>query len=301
MMDYQHGGDAPAIARRLGLTTDQLLDLSASLNPFAPDVAGLAANHLTSLAPYPDDGPATERLANEFNIPAERLVLCNGGAEAIALLAVVLKQGEVIEPEFSLYRHHLDKVGQGLGRWRSNPSNPLGILADNSEKAVVWDEAFYPLATGQWTRGDSEAWRVGSLTKLWACAGLRLGYVIAPTVGGANQIRKIQPRWSVNGLALALLGDLLDRTDLPDWSSQITLLGNELADELVRLGFQARSTVANWVLVEGENDLRDELINERILIRDCTSFGLPRTFRIALPKPHELDRVVSAFESCRTR
>lgn len=300
-MDTQHGGDAPAISRRLGLDPGQLLDLSASLNPFAPDVAALGAKHLSALVPYPDDGPATERLANAFDIPAQRLVLCNGGAEAIALVASVLEQGEVIEPEFSLYRRHLATVGQGLGRWRSNPSNPLGVLAEDNETALVWDEAFYPLATGKWTRGDSESWRIGSLTKLWACAGLRLGYVIAPTDDGADQIRRIRPRWSVNGLALALLGELLDQTDLPRWSNQITQLGSELTSELAGLGYEARSTAANWILIESNQDLRNELINDRVLIRDCTSFGLPGIFRVALPKPHDIDRVISAFESCRTR
>ncbi len=301
MKDTQHGGDAPAIARNLGLAPGELLDLSASLNPFAPDVTALAANHLSALVPYPDDGPATERLASEFGVDARRLVLCNGGAQAIALLGAVLKQGEVRQPEFSLYQRHLDTVGHGLGRWRSNPSNPLGDLADTDEEAVVWDEAFYPLATGQWTRGDSESWRIGSLTKIWACAGLRLGYVIAPTDQGADQIRSIQPRWSVNGLALALINDLLDQTDLPEWSSRITQLGSELANDLVELGYKARSTAANWVLVENEQDLRNELIQKRVLIRDCTSFGLPGLFRIALPKPGEVDRVVSAFETCSVR
>ena len=92
-----------------------------------------------------------------------------------------------LSQSFALYRRHLAAVGHGLGRWRSNPSNPLGVLAENNETAAVWDEAFYPLATGKWTRGDSESWRVGSLTKLWACAGLRLGYVIAPSDEGGGR------------------------------------------------------------------------------------------------------------------
>jgi hypothetical protein len=34
-----HGGDGLAVARQLGLEPGDLLDLSASLNPLAPDVA----------------------------------------------------------------------------------------------------------------------------------------------------------------------------------------------------------------------------------------------------------------------
>ena len=49
-----HGGDGARIARALGLDPDSLLDLSASLNPVAPDIVTLAARHLGSLRHYPD-------------------------------------------------------------------------------------------------------------------------------------------------------------------------------------------------------------------------------------------------------
>ncbi len=54
-----------------------------------------------------------------------------------------------------------------------------GSSPTTNDTADVWDEAFYPLATGTWTRGDEDAVVVGSLTKVFACPGLRLGYVLA--------------------------------------------------------------------------------------------------------------------------
>src|SRR5215469_17794324 len=94
------------------------------------------------------------------------LLLTNGGAEAIVLAGAELG-GSVIEPDFALYPR------DGGRRWRSNPHNPTGLLAGPEVAAEVWDEAFYPLATGQWTRGDPGQVVVGSLTKLLACPGLR--------------------------------------------------------------------------------------------------------------------------------
>ncbi len=49
-----HGGDGPAIARALGLDVTSLLDLSQTLNPFAPNIVEIAATQLGSLTSYPD-------------------------------------------------------------------------------------------------------------------------------------------------------------------------------------------------------------------------------------------------------
>jgi histidinol-phosphate/aromatic aminotransferase/cobyric acid decarboxylase-like protein len=294
-----HGGDARLVAAQLGLDPADVIDLSASLNPFAPDPAEIISRHLSALHDYPDATSATEHLANAIGVSRERLVLTNGGAEAIALVAAHLGKGFVVEPDFSLYRRHLATVDQHAGRWRSNPASPLGTLAAPEEHAEVWDEAFYPLATGEWSRGDDTSWRLGSLTKLWSCPGLRLGYVITPDVERAEVIRTLQPRWSVNGLALAAMHDFLAATDLPGWARSIATLRTSFTSELERLGLHVNPSTANWVLVHNAAHLRMPLAKAGIVIRDCSSFGMPTTVRIALPKPHDVDRVLSSITAAR--
>jgi histidinol-phosphate/aromatic aminotransferase/cobyric acid decarboxylase-like protein len=294
-----HGGDARRIAQQLGLDPADVIDLSASLNPFAPDPTEIISRHLSALHDYPDAAAATDALADAIAVPRERLVLTNGGAEAIALVAAHLGKGAVVEPDFSLYRRHLATVDPHAGRWRSNPASPLGTLAAPEEHAEVWDEAFYPLATGVWTRGDDTSWRLGSLTKLWSCPGLRLGYVIAPDLEGADIVRALQPRWSVNGLALASMHDFLAVTDLPGWVMSIASLRTRFTMELDRLGLQVTPSCANWVLVHEAAHLRMSLARAGIVIRDCTSFGMPTTVRIALPKPHEVERVLGSIAAAR--
>ena len=190
-----HGGDGARIAEALGIPVNDVLDLSLSLNPVAPDVRPLVASHLDALRRYPDPERACAALAGAMGVDQDRLVLTNGGAEAIALVAAEVG-GQVEEPEFSLHPR------TGGPRWRSNPHNPTGRLAPPTEAAGVWDEAFWPLATGTWTRGDADAgaWVVGSLTKLLACPGLRVGYVLTPSAHAARVVRDRQPTWSVNGL-----------------------------------------------------------------------------------------------------
>lgn len=290
-----HGGDGARVARLLGRSPDDMIDLSASLNPFAPDVAALVRDAAGEVARYPDPHDATAALAAAIGVDPDRLVLTNGGAEAIALVAAELEAGDVVEPEFSLYRRHLAEVRSGAGRWRSNPSNPLGALAADDDVAAVWDEAFWPLATGTWTRGDDGAWRLGSLTKLWACPGLRLGYVVAPEAAAAARIAARQPRWSVNALALAVVAPLLADDDLPGWARGVRHLREHVVTTLTGLGIDVAPTDANWVLVRSDRPLRDDLIAHGVVVRDCANFGLPGTFRVALPRPDQLNAVVTAF------
>ena len=282
----RHGGDGARLAAALGVDPGEVLDLSASLNPVAPDAAEVVGKHLDALARYPDPRDATAALASAMGVDAERLLLTNGGAEAIALVAAEVGGGAACEPEFSLH----PRSAEGP-RWRSNPNNPTGRLADPSVAADVWDEAFYPLATGEWTAGRGGI-VVGSLTKLFACPGLRVGYVLAaPEV--VARVRQRQPEWSLNGLAAAALPDLLERADLRGWAASIRLLRAQLSD-LLR-DFDPQPSDANYVLCLRAEGLRDRLMRQKLLVRDCASFGLPGAVRVAVPGERGLHRLEEAL------
>jgi histidinol-phosphate/aromatic aminotransferase/cobyric acid decarboxylase-like protein len=283
------------LASALGIDPSDVLDLSASLNPCAPDVVAAVARQVESVRRYPDPGAATAALAAAIGVDPVRLVLTNGGSEAIALVAAVLGAGRVEPPEFSLYERHLD---QGDGRWRSNPNNPTGLLAPAHAAAAVWDEAFWPLAAGTWTRGDADrgAVVVGSLTKVWACPGLRLGYVLAPDDRFAETIRVRQPVWAVNALAVAVVPELLDATRLDEWRTRLATLRADLVAVLAGAGFAPSPSDAPWVLVPEAGDLRERLARHAVLVRDCASFGLADTARIAVPDEGGLERLAAALD-----
>ena len=280
-----HGGDGPAVARALGLAPGDVLDLSLSLNPLAPDPVPVVARHLGALRAYPDPSDATRALARVMDVDADSLLLTNGGSEAIALLAAEVG-GHVLEPDFALHPR------SGGPLWRSNPHSPSGLLARDDETADVWDEAFFQLATGRWTRGDGVP-VVGSLTKLLACPGLRAGYLLADPALVAR-CRDRQPAWSVGGLAAAALPELLDRVDLPAWRDGIAALRARLVDVLAGHGISTRPSDANWVLADAPG-LRDTLAPHGVVVRDCASFGLAGVARIAVPDEAGLARLDAAL------
>lgn len=282
-----HGGDGPAIAAALGVDPDRVLDLSQTLNPFAPPIGTLVAAHLDALSRYPDPRRATDALAEALEVEPERLLLTNGGSEAIALVAGAIGGGVAGEPEFAL--HPRSREGP---RWRSNPHSPTGELAGAGERMGVWDEAFYPLAAGEWTRGDADTVVVGSLTKVFRCPGLRMGYVLADD---AVRLTARQPRWAVSSLALAVLPDLLAMADLPTWRSAIAEQRTALAGLLARCGLAAVAGDAPWVLVPAPG-LRELLAPAGVLVRDCATFGLAGWARIGVPDDVGLERLAVALD-----
>ena len=212
--------------------------------------------------------------------------------------------------------------------WLTNPHNPTGQLWSRASlepllarfALVVVDEAFLPLVPG----GESESLVpllaahpnlvvLRSLTKLFAIAGLRLGYALAHPARLARWAAWRDP-WPVNGLA-ALAGEVLlaDPAELTRWLARVQGWvageGPRLRDGLAALeGLVPLPSAANFLLVRGERaglpfslePLRLALQQEhRVLLRDCRSFeGLGAGWlRIALldrPANRRLLRALAA-------
>jgi histidinol-phosphate/aromatic aminotransferase/cobyric acid decarboxylase-like protein len=290
----EHGGDGARVAAALGLAPDEVLDLSASLNPFAPDVARLARRWLDALGRYPEVEATEALLADGLGLPPDRLVLTAGGSQAIALVAAHEGAGRVDDPDFSLYARHLPRLDPRAPRWRSDPHSPSGRLAAPGDRAGVWDEAFLPLAAGAWTRGRP-GWALGSLTKAFACPGLRLGYAVAPTPDDAEALRRARPVWAVGGLACALVPDLVEAADPPGWTAAVTRARDELAGVLRGWGWPPLPSDAPWLLVPGAAGLREALARQAVVVRDCSSFGLADHVRVAVPDAAGLERLDRAL------
>lgn len=296
-----HGGDVERVAAAIGRPVSEVLDLSASLNPLAPDVGPALRAAVDQVDRYPDDARATAALADAMDVDAGRLVLTNGGAEAIALVARHRPVGWADECDFSLYRRHLGRLDPAGPRWLSDPHNPTGRLAAPDDHAEIRDEAFYLLATGAWTRGDEAVTVLGSLTKAWAVPGMRIGYVLARDEAEADAIRALRPRWSVNGLVCAALPDLLAVAEPARWRDGIASLRTDLVGVLRRHGISPAPSDSPYVWVPHAPGLRDRLLRHGIVVRHGGSFGHPDAVRIAVPGPGGLERLDLALDRTEHR
>ncbi|MFC7842978.1 Rv2231c family pyridoxal phosphate-dependent protein CobC [Streptomyces sp. NPDC057382] len=235
--DLRHHGDAEV--RDDG---GALVDLAVNVRADTPPAWLLehVTASLTGLAAYPDGRAARAAVARRHGLPAERVLLTAGAAEAFVLLARALKvrRPVVVHPQFTEPEAALRDAGHTVGRvllreedgFRldpaavpedadlvviGNPTNPTSVLHPAGTiaalarpgRVLVVDEAFMDAVPGEREALAGRADVPGlvvlrSLTKTWGLAGLRIGYVLAaPEI--VEELERAQPLWPVSTPALA--------------------------------------------------------------------------------------------------
>ncbi|MFJ4812464.1 Rv2231c family pyridoxal phosphate-dependent protein CobC [Streptomyces longwoodensis] len=235
--DLRHHGDAEVRDDGAALV-DLAVNVRAGTPP--PWLREVVAGSLASLAAYPDGRAARAAVAARHGLPAERVLLTAGAAEAFVLLARALpvRRPVVVHPQFTEPEAALRDAGHEVGRvllraedgFRldagavpedadlvviGNPTNPTSVLhpADviaglaRPGRTLVVDEAFMDAVPGE---REALAGRTDvpglvvlrSLTKTWGLAGLRIGYVLAGP-GTIAALERAQPLWPVSTPALA--------------------------------------------------------------------------------------------------
>ena len=205
--------------------------------------------------------------------------------------------------------------------WICNPHNPTGQLWSRASlepllarfSLVICDEAFLPLVPD----GESQSLIplvadhpnlivVRSLTKLFAIAGLRLGYAVAHPQRLQRWSSWRDP-WPVNGLALAAADQLLGQPrHYQAWCRRVqrwvTEEGAWMKAQVARLpGITPMPSAGNFYLIRSEQSLvplRERVERHHlVLLRDCRSFeGLgERWLRIGLQNRHGNRRILRAL------
>ncbi len=229
-----HGSVAASELAGLGLLPGEVIDFSVNTNPLGPAPSVLAAIASADWRRYPgdDEWPLRRALAERAGVEAAQVVLGNGSAELLWLVALAsLRPGEraaIAGPTFGEYARAARVAGAEVYQVEAptaardarllflcNPNNPTGayrladevasLLDDVPDRLLVLDEAYAGFVEERWpsepllARGNLVILR--SMTKDHALPGLRLGYALAaPEV--AQALEAVRPPWSVNAGAL---------------------------------------------------------------------------------------------------
>ncbi len=348
LLPDEHGGLDYARLRAEGVTPDEVLDFSVNSNPFGPHPAVREALVGVDITRYPDPeaGRLRERLATLHGLPPARVLVTNGTAQAIWLVALAyLDPGDtvlIVGPTFGEYRvasalmgatvHVLSApeertfcpdVEAVIGQiqtyhprvvWLCNPNNPTGVYLDRETicsiltacqgvgSLLVVDEAYVNFTDAPWDSipllESGHLLILRSMTKDFALAGLRLGYVLG-TEESIRALRRAQPPWSVNAAAQAAGLAALDHLEeyRETWR-RLRPITEDLRAAVAGMGYPVLPTAVNFFLVRtGDGDkTREALTRHRILARSCRSFGLPAHIRIGTRRPEENQRLLGLMK-----
>jgi len=112
-----------------------------------------------------------------------------------------------------------------------------------------------------------------AFTKVFAMAGVRLGYALCSNESIVSGIREAGQPWAVSGLAqaagIAALGE-------PEYIMRLSEMVKRergfLFEGLTGLGLKVIPGEANYLLFKGPDDLEDRMREEGILIRNCSNY-----------------------------
>ena len=142
-----------------------------------------------------------------------------------------------------------------------------------------------------------------SFTKLFAVAGLRLGYTISSDRFFLKSMDLLNPHWNINTLALRV-ADLAADIYIDLKNKNLDLIEKErkyLIQELEDLKIKVYESKANFILLrldKNYDDFEQYLLKYKILIRSCSNYrGLDgRYYRIAIRTHKDNVKLINVFK-----
>jgi histidinol-phosphate aminotransferase len=317
-----------------------LVDLAVNVRSAGTPPWLAAQVRAADLAGYPDQRAAVAAVAARHRRAAGEVLLTAGAAEAFVLLARALspRRAVVVHPQFTEPEVALRAAGHPVDRvilpfpftldpalipadadlvFIGNPTNPTSVAHSRQAllrlvrpgRILVVDEAFADCTAGepQSLAGQAELDGlvvIRSLTKTWALAGLRVGYLLA----GPDVVRRLagaQPPWPVSSPALAACvatASAAAAREAREWADELT---RQRAHLLARLaGVDGLRVVpdpaASFVLLDtGISDVRTRLHAHGFAVRRGATFpGLgPGWIRVAVRDAETSDRFTAALQA----
>ncbi|ASJ03472.1 aminotransferase [Thermococcus profundus] len=308
-----HGG-----ARR---RDEGLIDFSASINPYPPEWLGEMFERAREIS---DRYPYYEELEEGLSELVGELVTVTAGiTEALYLLGILALRGRRVLIPAHTYGEY-ERVArifgadvirgpndpEGLSRlvekdsivFFCNPNNPDGRFyrekelkplldaVEDKNALLILDEAFMNFVERPESPEGKNVVKLRTFTKSYGLPGIRVGYV----VGFDDAFKSVRMPWAIGSTGVAFLEFLLDDR-FGHLKRTMPLIWREKRRIEKALG--VRSDANFFVKHVGDAKKAVEGLKERgILVRDCTSFGLPQYIRFSVRKPEENEILLDALE-----
>jgi histidinol-phosphate aminotransferase len=318
-----HGGTDSAAQPRY--------DFSSNANPLGPCPAVLEEVRRADVTSYPDPfyTRLRESLASHHRVAPERIVVGAGASELILRL-IQRSHGAVqqLAPTFGEYargalvagrrlvsastpsaflRAQTRHPGIGFICWPNNPTGercPLEFVrAAAAAGPLVIDLAYAAMCDGgalaEIEAAGTRAFRLYSPNKAYGLTGVRGAYVITPRVD--RRLALQAPSWVIGRDAEAMLSASvrpkarvwLERT-IPRFAAWRV----QLSQSLCECGLLVRESPTTFLMVQVGDATRvtHRLRQQRIRVRDATSFGLNRWIRLSAQGPQARKALLAALE-----
>ncbi len=312
-----------------GTPREDLVDFSISINPYAPAWKGKFISACDkSLSRYNH----VEWIEEKFKkIYGEDTVILAGATEAFHIIGFTfMDEADVVIPvpsygelkrvatfrasKIHLIRNSLSNAfelsrklalnGRKTVLIFSNPNNPTGLCApaetkkwiedvENVGVTVVVDEAFMDFVKEPFEIGTSRTIKIHSFTKSYGMPGIRIGYVEVENSKWREEFLKYRMPWGIGACGYEFIKFLVE-DDKDHLKRTMPLIWKE-RERFLKLGMK---TDANFgtLKVENAKKIQKELDALGIHVRNCESFGLEQTIRIAIRTKRENDMLFEALQ-----
>lgn len=177
-----------------------------------------------------------------------------------------------------------------------DPNNPTGELLPptfiprlahaHPQTLFIWDEAYRFLTRrpdDRVSKAPDNVVRLQSLTKEQGVPGLRIGYAVMHEDLSARLTAQ-RPAWCCGSAEeIGIRAAVEAREELPTIVAHWFEARDAMVSAARSAGFNVQTADAPWFLIRGVRPtaLRDAAVHEEgLLMRDCTSFGIPDALRV---------------------
>lgn len=302
---------------------EHLMDFSYSANPYRPPFVRRALQR-AKIDRYPYCNDRLERgIRDKYRIPQE-VVITAGITELIQIIISYFRRRRIVslrstygeyartarlfgseleiitdpDPDISVLTPKKEDV-----LFFANPNNPTGKyykyvneLAEQAEAKgfmLILDEAFIDFVDSvvPYDINDNVV-VMRSFSKAYNLSGIRIGYAIA-SKPLAERFREMRLPWGIGSLGCAFIEEILkDREFLPNSLKKIRRERRRISETT------GLRTDSNYFLASvGDAKVAVNRLKQKgILVRDCSSFGLPDAIRFSIRSKKDNDLLLSSLK-----